>query len=78
MKDPTYAPALNLVGTQIPIIPWIKNPDGTEGRYLTVREAARLQGMENLDFEGLSNSRIYEALGNAVNVNVVRMIIRNL
>ena len=78
VKDPTYAPALNLVGTQIPIIPWIKNPDGTEGRYLTVREAARLQGMENLDFEGLSNSRIYEALGNAVNVKVVKMIIKNL
>ena len=94
VKKPTYSPALNLVGTQIPILPWIKIPepcipkytdeqlfrygikraDITKGRYLSVREAAKLQGMENLIFDGLSNARIYEALGNAVNTQVVKKI----
>ena len=98
VKLPTYSPALNLVGTQIPILPWIKIPDECipqytdeqlfkygikrrdilRGRYLSVREAARLQGMEDLDFNGLTNARIYEALGNAVNTQVVRKIARRL
>jgi DNA (cytosine-5)-methyltransferase 1 len=98
VKLPTYSPALNLVGTQIPILPWIKIPgecipqytdeqlfkygikrrDILRGRYLSVREAARLQGMEDLDFNGLTNARIYEALGNAVNTQVVRKIARRL
>jgi len=98
VKLPTYSPALNLVGTQIPILPWVKLPepcipqytdeelfrygikrrDITRGRYLSVREAARLQGMEDLGFNGLSNARIYEALGNAVNTQVVKKIARRL
>jgi DNA (cytosine-5)-methyltransferase 1 len=98
VKLPTYSPALNLVGTQIPILPWVQLPepcipqytdeelfrygikrrDITRGRYLSVREAARLQGMEDLDFNGLSNARIYEALGNAVNTQVVKKIARRL
>ena len=98
VKLPTYSPALNLVGTQIPIIPWVKLPkskvkaytkeeleeygltrrDVQFGRYLSTREAAMLQGMENLDFNGLAPTRIYEALGNAVNTQVVEMIARSL
>lgn len=94
VKKPTYSPALNLVGSQIPILPWVKIPepciphytdeqlfrygikrkDIAKGRYLSVREAAKLQGMENLIFDGLSNARIYEALGNAVNTQVVKKI----
>lgn len=84
VKLATFAPSLNLVGTQIPILPWIKgvprkgSKDATQGRYLSVKEAAALQGMENLHFESqdfkLSNTRIYEALGNAVNVQIVRLI----
>lgn len=94
VKKATYSPALNLVGTQVPIIPWVKLPepcipqysdeqllgyglercDITHGRYLSVREAAKLQGMESLDFDGLSTTRIYEALGNAVNTQVVKEI----
>lgn len=83
IKLPTFAPALNLVGTQIPIFPWIKVP-GTEytGRYMTLAEAAALQGMQNLKFEyedfKLSLGRCYEALGNAVNVEVVYQIAKNL
>lgn len=94
VKQPSWSPALNLVGTQIPILPWIPLPpecipryskeelkaygltkhDISRGRYLSVREAALLQGMESLDFNGLPQSRIYEALGNAVNTQVVKKI----
>ncbi len=104
VKAPTYSPALNLVGTQIPIIPWVKLPaecvkkyskqelaecglaakDIKKGRYLSVYETATLQGMQNLKFKSeesdfkLSNTRIYEALGNAVNTQVVETIARCL
>ncbi len=94
VKTPTYSPALNLVGTQIPIFPWIKLPekcvpsytdeelatyglaqeDIKFGRYMSIKEAAALQGMGSISFDGLSNTRIYEALGNAVNTQVVMNI----
>jgi DNA (cytosine-5)-methyltransferase 1 len=49
---------------------------------MTVREGARLQGMEKLKFGDknfkLSTSRCYEALGNAVNVTIVKMIAKKL
>lgn len=89
IKLPTFSPALNLVGTQIPIFPWVNLPkstlkegDADHGRYMTVREGARLQGMEKLKFGDknfkLSTSRCYEALGNAVNVTIVKMIAKKL
>ena len=79
VKKPTFSPALNLIGTQIPIFPWVTLPGSKEkGRYMTYREAASLQGMEKLRFSGLSNCRIFEALGNAVNVTVVGMIAKRL
>ena len=69
---PTFSPALNLVGTQIPILPWVKLPKETlkpgepdKGRYLTRWEAAKLQGMKNLKFGDdkfeLTLTRSYEA-----------------
>lgn len=79
VKLPTFSPALNLVGTQIPIFPWVSVPDSDlKGRYMTVKEAAKIQKMESLCFKGenikMSPSRCFEALGNAVNVDIVKRI----
>ena len=98
VKMPTFSPALNLVGTQVPILPWIELPRGCMpvysneeleqygltpedirfGRYLSIREAAALQGMKSLKFDGLSKTRIYEALGNAINVDIVKIIAKKM
>lgn len=98
VKLPTFSPALNLVGTQVPILPWIELPkeciptysdeeleqygltqdDIRFGRYLSTKEAAALQGMGKLKFGNLSRTRIYEALGNAVNVDIVTIIAKKL
>lgn len=83
VKLPTFSPALNLVGTQIPIFPWVHVPDSKKkGRYMTVKEAAKIQGMEGLRFENeqfhMSDTRCFEALGNAVNVEIVSNIAKDL
>ena len=45
---------------------------------MTVTEAAKLQGMGSLSFGSLSQGRCFEALGNAINVEVVKEIVKNL
>ena len=89
IKLPTFSPALNLVGTQTPIFPWIEIPETirkegepTKGRYMTLKEAAAIQGMQDLKFGNdeyqLPLSRCYEALGNAVNVELVKKVAKKL
>ncbi|MEQ1860413.1 MAG: DNA (cytosine-5-)-methyltransferase [Chthoniobacteraceae bacterium] len=71
VKRPSTSPSLvAMTTTQIPIVGW-------ERRYMTARECARLQSMDALKHlpKGI---RAYRALGNAVNVNVVSAILRQL
>ena len=71
VKMPTYSPALVLTTTQIPIFPWM-------GRYMTRKEAAKLQCMEGLKELPLTVPKAFRALGNAVNVGVVTRIAKKL
>lgn len=71
VKKPDYAPALvSASDSQIPVVPWLE-------RYLSVKECARLQCMDELLMPA-SVYDSYEALGNAVNVKVVQLITERL
>ncbi len=71
VKRPTTSPSLvAMTTTQVPIIGW-------ERRYMTVRECARLQSMDELRY--LPNrTTAMAALGNAVNVKVARLVLEKL
>jgi DNA (cytosine-5)-methyltransferase 1 len=67
LKRPTYLPAL-VAMAQIPIVgPW--------GRRISTLEAARLQGLEGVDFSGQSAGATYRQLGNAVAPAVVQHVL---
>lgn len=71
VKRPTTSPSLvAMTAVQVPIIGW-------ERRYMTTRECVRLQSMDELQHlpEGTAGMK---ALGNAVNVRVVYLILKNL
>ncbi|SSC08358.1 DNA cytosine methyltransferase [bacterium endosymbiont of Bathymodiolus sp. 5 South] len=70
VKKTNFFPSLVTVGAQIPII-------GKEMRYLTREEGARLQSMEDIELPQ-DLSVCFSALGNAVNVNIVSIIAKNL
>jgi DNA (cytosine-5)-methyltransferase 1 len=69
-RDNTAPSLVAMTTTQIPIIGW-------ERRYMTARECARLQSMNELKHlpEGIA---AFKALGNAVNATVVERILGNL
>ena len=66
VKKPQTAPTLVVRSTQVPIIGW-------EERYMTPKECARLQSIEGIELPQLP-SRALNALGNAVNVDIVQRI----
>lgn len=70
-KKATYVPALVAI-TQTTII-------GPQKRRLSVREAARLQGLpEWFSFEGQNDAASYKQLGNGVNIPAVYHVMRAL
>jgi DNA (cytosine-5)-methyltransferase 1 len=70
-KKPTYVPALVAI-TQTTIV-------GPQKRRLTVKEAARLQGLpEWFDFGDQGDPASYKQLGNGVNIPAVYHVLRAL
>lgn len=71
-KRPTAAPSLvALTTSQVPVIPW-------ERRYMTMRECARLQSMDELKHLPDAKTHAHKALGNAVNVTVIKSVASQL
>ena len=72
VKRPTTAPSLvAMTTTQVPIIGW-------EKRYMMPIECARLQSMQDLKSLPEAAGPAFEALGNAVNADLVELIARAL
>jgi DNA (cytosine-5)-methyltransferase 1 len=70
VKRTNYAPSLVLTTTQRPIIGW-------EERYISPKEAARLQALESIKLPKNETTAI-RALGNAVNSKLVKLVASNL
>ena len=72
VKRATTSPSIvAMTETQVPIIPW-------ENRYLTPRECAKLQSLGDLAELPEKRTKAFEALGNAVNAQLVYLIAERL
>jgi len=71
VKRRRTAPSLVGITTQIPIIAW-------QNRYMTPLEGAKLQSMEGLKYLPNTPLQAFTALGNAVNVELVKLIAQAL
>ena len=72
VKNPSSAPSLvALTTSQVPVIAWKK-------RYMSMRECARIQCLDELEFLPERKTHAYKALGNAVNVKVVSLVAEKL
>lgn len=79
VKPATHYPALVAI-TQTTIIgPKVDSKlDSGHYRYITPKEAARLQGMDSIDFNKQPDPLCYKQLGNAVNVKVIKYLAQKL
>lgn len=72
VKRPDTSPSLvAMTSTQVPIIAW-------QRRYMTPRECARLQSLQELKHLPATETRAFKALGNAVNAELIRRVAEQL